>query len=120
MKNAVNWFELPVQDLGRAQRFYERVLGAELRSASEDGVPMAIFPYDGGVGGALVHDPRVKPATDGTIVYLDARGGLDGAIARIAEAGGRVVLPKTDIGPPGFIAILVDTEGNRVGLHQAR
>jgi uncharacterized protein len=120
MKNAINWFELPVVNLERAQRFYEAVLGTKLRAEAVGGIPMAIFPYAEGVGGALVKDVRHRPSADGTLVYLNAGGGLNAALSRIEAAGGKVVLPRTDIGDPGFIAILVDTEGNRVGLHQGR
>ncbi len=120
MTNAINWFELPVHDLERARRFYETVLGASLRPVTFGGLEQALFPYDGGVGGALIKDPKLEPSAAGTVVYLDASGRLDAAVRRVEEAGGRVVLPKTDIGDPGFIAMIVDTEGNRVGLHAPR
>lgn len=120
MKNAINWFELPVDDLPRAQRFYETVLGAKLKAETFGGMAMAIFPYSEGVGGALVKNVRYRPAPDGTLVYLDAGGSLDACLARVEAAGGRVVMPRTDIGEPGFIALVLDTEGNRVGLHEPR
>lgn len=125
MKNAINWFEIPAEDLGRARRFYEVVLGISLRPERFAGMEMALFPYgqgaDGrGVGGALVSDARFRPSVDGAVVYLDARAGLDGCLERAQAAGGQVVMPRTDIGAPGFIALIVDTEGNRVGLHEAR
>jgi len=67
-----------------------------------------------------VKDGRFRPSPDGTVVYLDAGAALDDCLRLVEAAGGRVVLPRTDIGDPGFIALVVDTEGNRVGLHQAR
>jgi uncharacterized protein len=117
MKNAVNWFELPVVNLERARKFYETVLGTTLKPEVFGGTPMAIFPYQDGVGGALVQDTRVRPSSDGTAVYLDAAGALDACVRRVEAAGGKVLLPKTDIGDPGFIALMLDSEGNRVGLH---
>jgi predicted enzyme related to lactoylglutathione lyase len=120
MQNAVNWFELAAADLGRAQAFYEGVLGITLRAETFGGMAMAIFPYDGGVGGALVMDARFTPSADGALVYLDTRGALDACLARVGPAGGQVLLPKTDIGAPGFIAVVLDTEGNKVGLHMPR
>jgi uncharacterized protein len=117
MKNAVNWFELPVVNLERAQKFYETVLGVKLKPEVFGGMPMAIFPYQGGVGGALLKDARFRPTADGAVVYLAAEG-LEGCLKRVEAAGGKVMLPRTDIGDPGFIALVLDTEGNRVGLHE--
>jgi predicted enzyme related to lactoylglutathione lyase len=118
MLNIINWFEIPTTNLDRAVRFYETVLGVRLKLETFGGIPQAMFLGDkDGVSGALIQDPRRKPAADGTLVYLDARKDLDGCIERVTRAGGRVVLPKTDIGDPGFIAIFADPEGNTVGLH---
>ena len=119
MKDAINWFELPVVDLARAKAFYEQVLSTRLRPELFGDTPMAIFPQ-ANVSGALVKDARRKPAADGALVYLNANGVLDACIARIEAAGGKVILPKTDIGDPGHIALFIDTEGNAVGLHAAR
>ncbi len=121
MKTPITWFELPATDLARAQAFYETVLSTSLRTELFTGMPMALFPYaEGGVGGALVQDARYRPSRDGAVVYLDTGGALDACLARVAGAGGKVVMPRTDIGPPGFIALIEDSEGNRVGLHMAR
>jgi predicted enzyme related to lactoylglutathione lyase len=73
-----------------------------------------------GASGALIHDARRKPSPEGSLVYLNAKRDIDGCVARALRAGGRVVLPKTDIGNPGFIAIVADTEGNHVALHMER
>jgi predicted enzyme related to lactoylglutathione lyase len=121
-KHAINWFELAVDDLDRARRFYETVLGIQLRPETLGQMPMAMFPSGGGdaVGGALVRDERRRPGAVGTLVYLNANGKLDECAARIEKAGGKVVLPRTDIGEPGHIVLLLDTEGNQVGLHAER
>ncbi len=121
MKTPISWFELPVTDLTRARAFYETVLSVVLREEVFGGMPMALFPFErGGVGGALIQDARFVPSRDGAVVYLDAGGALDACLARVARAGGQVLLPRTDIGQPGFIALIQDTEGNRVGLHMPR
>ena len=119
MSNAINWFEIFVADLDRACAFYQSVLGIELRREVFNGMPMAIFPAATGVGGALVRDDRRAPGP-GPLVYLNADGMLDACLERARKAGGAIVLPKTGIGEPGFIAVLRDTEGNTVGLHSAR
>jgi len=121
MSNAINWFEIPVSDLDRAARFYERVLGVTLKRELFTGTPIAVFTApDRAVGGALVSQPQRKPSADGALVYLDATGKLDAALDRVPAAGGAVLLAKTDIGEPGFIAIVRDSEGNHVGLHSPR
>lgn len=124
--NAITWFEIPTTDLDRAAKFWGTVLGKELRRDLFGGTPHAFFP--GGerkegkrddVAGALIFDAKRKPAATGTMVYVN--GGtpknLDDVLARVAPAGGKILLEKTDIGDPGFIAVVVDSEGNHVGLH---
>ena len=121
MKSALNWFEIPVTDIDRAVRFYERALGGPLRRETFGAEPMAMFASkDPGVGGALVKGPQRVPGATGTIVYLDAAGRLDEIVSAIPAAGGTVLVGKLDIGDPGFIAVFRDTEGNTVGLHQPR
>jgi predicted enzyme related to lactoylglutathione lyase len=119
MRNAINWFELFVSDLPRAQSFYEKVLATKLRAEQFNGEANAIFPDDG-LKGSLVKREGRKPSAEGALVYINCNGALDAALGRVEKAGGRIVVPKTDIGGPGFIAIVADTEGNAVGLHSAR
>ena len=118
-RSALNWFELFVTDLKRAQTFYEQVLNTKLRLEDFGGMPNAIFEAPG-VAGSLVKHPSRKPSSDGTLLYLNCNGTLDACRSRVERAGGKVVMPKTDIGDPGFIALVVDTEGNTVGLHTER
>ncbi|WP_280153602.1 VOC family protein [Piscinibacter sp. XHJ-5] len=116
-RHAINWFEIPVRNLGRAQQFYETVLAAPLRREDMGGSTMAVFGYDdgGGVGGCLVEG---APAAQGTLVYLNAAPSLDAALARVQAAGGRIATPRTELpGDMGAFAHIVDTEGNRIGLH---
>ena len=72
-----------------------------------------------GASGALVQDAGRIPGLNGTLVYLNADGRLDAILERAAGARTQIILPKTAIGKDGFIAVLVDTEGNRVGLNSA-
>ena len=112
-----------VADLPRATAFYAEVLQIDLRPERFQDRPMAIFPYAAAqhaVGGALVHDPRQRPSTAGVVVYLNAGTDIRGAVDRTVKAGGLVTMPVTDIGAPGFIALIQDPEGNVVGLHEAR
>ncbi|HEY6320160.1 MAG TPA: VOC family protein [Thermoanaerobaculia bacterium] len=119
MSNALNWFEIPVTDLARANRFYGALLRSELRQEAFNEMTMAVLPYQqGGVGGALVRSDKLAPSEQGTVVYLDAGDDLDGALERVKAAGGKVVMGRTHLSDAiGSIAFFVDTEGNRVGLH---
>lgn len=117
--NAINWFEIFVSDMSRAQAFYEIILAAKLPNPESDCGEMRIFPYDNmkGVGGALTKMDGCKPGPGGTMVYLNVEGEIDRVLSRIPAAGGTVVRPRFGIGEHGFIAIFQDTEGNVVGLH---
>jgi len=122
MKNAINWFEIPVNDYERAKKFYSEVLGAEIMDHHMDNKNMkyGIFPYDmenHGTGGAIVKMDGVNPSPEGSTVYLNGGDDLSVPLARIEAAGGKVIMPKTDIDENGFIAQFTDTEGNRVALH---
>ena len=118
MQNAINWFEIPATNIERAVKFYSQILGTELRRDEFMGVPHGFFPADQqGAGGAIVQRADYQPSDKGVVIYLNAGRDLDGVLSRIESAGGKVLLPKTDIGNPGHIAILRDTEGNTVGLH---
>jgi predicted enzyme related to lactoylglutathione lyase len=117
--NAINWFEIPVENMERAVRFYEALVGHALKRENFMDVPHAIFKSskdDDGVGGALIQQRGRKPGGEGTLVYLHSSD-IDGALRRALEVGGSVSQPKTSIGPMGFVAQVKDTEGNLVGLH---
>lgn len=122
MKNALNWFEIPTTNIDRAAKFYETVLGQPLHREVIAGIPNAILPYsaseESAVGGGLVQNPHLPPGAAGGVPYLNCNVFLDEALARVAPAGGKIVMPKTDIGF-GHIALILDTEGNRIGLHTA-
>ena len=120
--NPVGWFELYVDDLARARKFYEAVLQrplTDLPAASSGDTQMVLFDMDmsvPGCAGALVKSPHNKPGSGGTMVYFTC---LDCAVeaARAVAAGGKVCQPRMSIGEYGFIAIVQDTEGNAIGLH---
>jgi hypothetical protein len=121
MVNAVNWFEIPAADFDRAVQFYSDILGKPLRKEVFMGTPNGFFPYEGGaVGGAVVYSEGYVPSDKGTLVYLNAHGDLDGVVGRVKAAGGKVLLAKTAIGDAGHMAIILDTEGNKVGLNMPK
>ncbi|WP_035601477.1 VOC family protein [Haloferula sp. BvORR071] len=119
--DALNWFEIFVSDLAKAQAFYEAILKAPMTAitAAASGCSMAIFNYNQelGVGGALTQGENYKPGAGGTMVYLNVEGDLDGVLERIPAAGGKVIRPRMAIPPHGFIGVFEDLDGNLVGLH---
>lgn len=119
MPHALNWFEIPVADFGRAKTFYETVLGTSIATMEMGDSTMGMLSTDqNAVGGALVQSKGSVPSPTGTMVYLNGGDDLAPMLARVVSAGGRVEVPKTEIGNGfGFFAHFVDTEGNKVGLH---
>lgn len=118
MKNTVNWFEIPVVDIARATSFYGKLLGLKLEAGDFKGTPTTIIKSDG-VSGALVQLEHRKPSAAGAVVYLNVDGQLDAVLARLKSVGGELVEPRTDIGPMGAYAVVRDSEGNHVGVHQS-
>ena len=122
MQHAINWFEIPVTNMNRAIAFYEAMSGRSLRREpfGAPGSEMAIFemPEASAVMGALMLSPEGQPSTTGTQVYLNAAPSLDAWLGRVVASGGAIVMPKFELPDGnGWIAHIMDTEGNRVGLH---
>lgn len=119
-KDAITWFEIPATNLARAATFYETVLGRKLEREALGPYEMAVFPYQqhGGVGGCVVSGEGYNPSAQGNVVYVNAAPRIDDALARVEGAGGRIALPKTELpGGMGYFAHVIDSEGNRIGLH---
>ena len=126
MDNAISWFEIGTTDLDRATKFYETIFGVSLIPLDMDSIKMRMFPIDNmqtGIGGALVdsggfHKPS---ATDGPLIYLNGNPDLQNILNKVDAAGGKIMMPKTEISPEyGFMAVILDTEGNRIGLHSVQ
>lgn len=123
MNNAISWFEIPATDLARAQKFYETIFEVSLNPIDLPNIKMRMFPIDdpmAGIGGAVVdsggfHKPSV---TDGPLIYLNGNPDVQNILNRVEAAGGKIMVPKTEISPDyGYMAVIIDTEGNRIGLH---
>lgn len=120
MKNALNWFEIPVVDFNRAKAFYAQLLNAPIIESPNPYLQYGFLPHDQqtGVGGAIVAGKDYVPSVTGTVVYLNGGNDLQETLNRVEVAGGKVILPKTEIGGGmGYLALFFDTEGNKVGLH---
>lgn len=119
MKNMINWFEIPVKDFERSKKFYENVLACTLETSEMAGFTMGMFPsYEGRVSGAIVMGEEYEPSHKGSLVYLNGNPDLQHCLSRIEDAGGKILMPKTQVSPElGFIAFFEDCEGNKVALH---
>jgi uncharacterized protein len=122
MAHAVSWFEIPVTDFDRAKTFYEKVLGSTIEPMPMGPFTMGMLSSDpNAIGGAIVQGDGCSPSQSGTLVYLNGGDDLAPMLARVEQAGGSVLVPKTEIGGDfGFFAHFVDTEGNKVGLHSMK
>ena len=123
MQNAISWFEIPTTDINRAQKFYETIFSISMMPMDLPSIKMRMFPLDdmmAQVGGALVDSGgfHKSSATDGPLIYLNANPDVQNVLDKVVAAGGSIMVPKTEISPDyGFMAVFMDTEGNRVALH---
>ena len=122
-KSAISWFEIPATDLDRATKFYEALFNVQLIVMDMPNIKMRMFPVAdmmNDIGGAIVdsggfHKPS---ASEGVLIYLNGNPDVQHVLDKVEFAGGSIFLPKTEISPEfGFMAIIIDTEGNRIGLH---
>lgn len=120
MSNAISWFEIPVKNFERAKSFYNVMLDTEIKDTPMEGVKYGMFTYDednNAVGGGIIEMTGYTPSQNGVLVYLNGGDDLSLPLSRVEKAGGTVVMPKTDIGENGYMAQVLDTEGNKIALH---
>jgi len=121
--NVIGWVEVPVIDMDRAIRFYEEVFQFKLSRNQMGPLDMAWFPWVensvGAPGSLVCHPDHYKPSNDGVLVYFTAfSGDLENELSRVESAGGKVLQGKTFIAEGyGYMAVILDTEGNRIALH---
>lgn len=120
--NAISWFEIPTTDIERAQRFYETIFDIKMIPLDFPNLQMRMFPITDpmNIGGALVYNSDFyKPtSTDGPMIYLNANPDVQIILDRVEAAGGKIMVPKTEISPEhGHMAVFIDSEGNRMALH---
>jgi uncharacterized protein len=118
--NPVVYFEIPVTDIERAQRFYSSVFGFTFEKEIIDKNEMALFPFIediSGISGALAKGEIYKPTKDGVVIYFYTDD-IEKSLKLATENGGLILYPKTSNGELGFVAEIQDSEGNRVALHQ--
>lgn len=118
MSNPVQWLEIATTDIERAKKFYSNVFDLQFQFIETPDSKMYMFgePDKPGCSGALVQSADNTPGMDGTLVYFSCED-VNIQVERVSNEGGKIVIPKTDIGEFGFFAHCIDTEGNRIGLH---
>jgi len=123
--NTLCWTDIPTTDLDRAIKFYSAVLGEEVSKMSEQGLEYGLLPHEEqNASGCLCvgsdsAGSENKPAQNGPLVYLSVEGRLDDAVKAVKANAGKVLQEKHQIGPHGFRAVIVDSEGNRIALHSS-
>ena len=119
--NVLNWFEIPVSDISRAIQFYSAILDIEMQLQDFGAFKMAFFPFENGNGklsGSLCQGDAYIPSQEGSLVYLNCDPDLQTVLNKVQEAGGSVVREKTQISPDyGHMALITDSEGNKIALH---
>ncbi|MGC4231506.1 MAG: VOC family protein [Niabella sp.] len=121
MNNLISIVEIPASDFSRAVQFYQTILGVTIEEMEMDGNKMGIIPNEEGtVNVVLVKGSDYKPTTDGAVLYLNAGNDLQPMLDKVAQNGGQVIVPKTEISPEmGYFALFIDPEGNKLGLHSS-
>ncbi|MDR2271892.1 MAG: VOC family protein [Sphingobacterium sp.] len=123
--NVLTWFEIPVSDIDRAKNFYETILTIEMIKRGDGNDEGVFFPFNpnivqatsGRVTGVLAKSTQNKPSATGTVVYINASPNIQAVLDKVELAGGKIIEPKQLFGPVGFIAMILDSEGNKIGLH---
>ncbi len=115
--NRAVWFDIPVADLGRACTFYSNVLACKVEAMAFEGMEFGLLEHADGNGGCLVIEPDWITSSGGLLLYFNVRGRIHDAVKQSTEQGGKVVQEIHSIGPHGFRAIILDSEGNRIALH---
>lgn len=120
--NPVGWFDIYVSNIVRAKKFYETVFNTKLVDLPIEWGKQSLFPSDDeslNISGALVEKEDMIANGNNTIVYFVSQD-CTTEEARVEKAGGRIIKPKMSIGEFGFVSILIDTEGNTIGLHSKK
>lgn len=115
-KNRAVWFDIPVADLDRAATFYRAVLGVGVDKESYGDMAFCVIDHQDGNGGCLVLN-KAEIAAGGVLIYLNVNGRIRIAVGEVVPHGGSIVQDTHSIGPHGFRAIVLDSEGNRIALH---
>lgn len=118
MPHTIIWVDIPVADIDRACKFYSFLLGAKLQKEKHENTFYVPFPHeDDEVAGCLVEKANHSPAGQGLLVYFNLGERLDEVLESLERHGGKILSHKAQLGPWGYRAKVLDTEGNKIALH---
>src|SRR5580693_7069553 len=115
--NRLVWFDIPASDLKRAARFYSAVMGIKVEEVTYPGGTFFLLEHGEGNGGCIILDKDAINGEGGILCYMNVSGHIREAVRQTEIHGGKVVEAVHAIGPHGFRAIVIDSEGNRIALH---
>jgi predicted enzyme related to lactoylglutathione lyase len=117
-KNTFCWIDIPVLDLDRAIAFYTAILQEPVQKIDEHGFQFGLLHHtENNVSGCLTIMDDRKPSQNGPLVYLNVEGHLKNSVTAVEQSKGKVLAPIQEIGPYGYRAIVLDTEGNAIALY---
>lgn len=121
IKNKIVWTDIPVNNLERASKFYSKIMNLEFTIEEFGNIKFALCPHtDEEAAFCLIEEKNFKPCNlDYTtpMIYLNVNERIDQALSEVTKHGGKIINTKEQIGPYGFRAIILDSEGNRLALH---
>ncbi|MCR6639900.1 MAG: VOC family protein [Sporocytophaga sp.] len=119
MKSHISIFEIPAIEISRAVDFYQAILNIKIERMEMPDMKMGIFPYEGQVvSGVIIQAEGYKPSAEGVTIYLNAGDNLQVVLDKVERNGGKIIIPKTShADESGYFAVLLDSEGNKIGLH---
>lgn len=119
--NPVVYFEIPVTNIERAEKFYTTVFNFKFEKEMIDDYEMMLFLFEeaqSGISGALAKGDIYKPTKDGVIIYFKTEN-IDSTLKKVLENKGKILYPKMINEKHGFaVAEFEDSEGNRIALHE--
>lgn len=121
MQHQIVWVDIPVRDLERSVKFYSAVLNMEVSLQEYGDYRFALLPHENNnVAGCLVPSHESEPSLNGPLIYLNCDGRLAAGVQAAKAHGGKVLEEPKMIGPHGFRAVIVDSEGNKLALHSSK
>jgi predicted enzyme related to lactoylglutathione lyase len=120
----IAYFEIPADNVDRAKHFYKNLLGWKIKPAegtSMDQKKLAAIEYheiitgearDGTMNMGGMYKRQMNEPIKSYVIVED----LDNVLSNVVKLGGKIVMPKEAIKGVGHVAIILDTEGNGIGL----